>query len=94
MNFDDELKTDYLEYQMNVNIELLYIKTKFHSNRLNIFEKFQKRFLQYVHDKHAHEKIHRTYDLLIGSMFSPRMKKLIIQYVTTCSICQLFKSSR
>ena len=40
------------------------------------------------------EKIHKTYDLLYKSIFIFRMKKMIIQYVIACSICQLFKPSR
>ena len=79
---------------MNANTGLFYLKNKFNSNRLCIFEKSQKRLLQYAHDEHAHEKIHRTYDLLTRSMFISRMKKLIIEYVTACSTCQLFKFSK
>ena len=94
MNSNDEFKTDYQKYRMNVNIELLYMKNKIHSNRLCISEKFQKQFLRYAHDEHAHEGVHRTYELLIRSVFIFRIKKLITQYVKTCSICQLFKSSK
>lgn len=50
--------------------------------------------LENAHDKHVHEEIHRTYDLLKRSVFIFKMKKLVSEYVLICSICQLFKSSR
>ena len=76
---------------MNVNSDLVYLKNKFHSKRLCISKKFHKKLLQYAHDEHVHGGIHRTYDLLSKSVYMPKMKKLINEYVTTCSICQFSK---
>ena len=79
---------------MNSETKLFYLKIKFHSNRLCISKKCQKRFFQYDHDDHVHEKIHRIYDLLTRSIFIPKMRKLIVEYVINCFVCQLSKSSK
>ena len=50
--------------------------------------------MHYVHDEHAHEGVHRTYDLFMKSVFISKIKMLINDYVISCSICQLFKPSR
>ena len=91
-NNDFQKKFQY--YRLNTDTELFYLKNKFESNRLCISQKSQKRLLKYAHNEHAHDDVHRTYDLLLRSVYMPKMKKTIMKYVTTCFACQLFKSSR
>ena len=93
-NENDDFRKKFQFYRLNTNIELFYLKNKFKSNRLCISQKFQKRLLEYAHDEHAHGEVHRTYDLLLKSIYMLKMKKMITKYITTCFACQLFKSFR
>ena len=93
-NENDDFQKKFQYYRLNTNTNLFYLKNKFESNRLCISQKSQKRLLKYAHDEHAHGGVHRTYDLLLKSVYMPKMKKTVIEYVTTCSTCQLFKSFR
>ena len=93
-NENDDFRKKFQFYRLNTNIELFYLKNKFESNRLCISQKSQKRLLKYAHDEHAHDEMHRTYDLLLKSVYISKMKKMITKYVTTCFACQLFKSFR
>ena len=91
-NNDSQKKFQY--YRLNTDTGLLYLKNKSEPDRLCIPQKFQRRLLEYAHDEHAHDGVHRTYDLLSRSMYMPKMKKTVTEYVTTCVVCQLFKPSR
>ena len=91
-NNDENFVTKYQIYKLNFEIDLLYVKNKSNFDKICIFEKCQKAFLKYEHDQHVHNEIHRTYDLLHKSVFIFRIKKLMIEYVINCSICQFFKS--
>ena len=93
-NENDDFRKKFQFYRLNTNIELFYLKNKFESNWLCISQKFQKRFLKYAHNEHAHGGMHRTYDLLLKSIYMSKMKKMITKYVTTYFACQLFKSFR
>ena len=93
-NDDEKFKTKYQSYRMNSNTNFLYFKNRFYFKRFCISKKSQKKLLQYAHDEHAHEKIHKTYNLLYKSIFMSKMKRLMIHYVTFCFVCQLSKSSK
>ena len=93
-NENDDFQKKFQYYRLNTNTNLFYLKNKFEPNRLCISQKFQKRLSKYVHDEHAHDDVHRTYDLLLKSVYMSKMKKTIMKYVTTYSACQLFKSFR
>ena len=93
-NNDENPLTEYQVYRLDPKTNLLYVKNKSDSDRICISEKCQKTLLEYEHDQHAHDEIHRIYELLHRSVFMPKMKKLITEYVTSCFVCQLFKSSR
>ena len=93
-NENDDFQKKFQYYRLNTNTNLLYLKNKFESNRLCISQKFQKRLLKYAHDEYAHDDVHRTYDLLLKSVYMSKMKKTVIEYVTTCSTCQLVKPFR
>jgi hypothetical protein len=91
---EEEINTQYQSYRMNSNIDLLYLIARSKSNRFCISKNLQKKILKYAHDKHAHEEVHRTYDLLRRSVTMSKMKKLVHEYVTFCSSCQLSKLFR
>ena len=93
-NDDDELKTLYQSYKMNSVTNLLYFRSKSDSDRLCISESSWKRILQYAHNEHAYERVHRIYELFRKSIFISRMRFFVKEYVITCFACQLFKSFR
>jgi hypothetical protein len=93
-NDENEINTTYQFYRLNSNTDFLYLISQFDSNRFCILKALEKEMLEYAHDKHAHDEVHRTYDLLRRSVFMSKMKKLVHDYVTFCSFCQLFKTSR
>ncbi len=78
---------------MNSESKLLYFMKRTNSNRLCISTKLSKDILFHAHDANAHDKIHQLYDFLRRSIFMINMKKKITRYVTTCSFCQILKSS-
>jgi phosphopantetheine adenylyltransferase len=91
---EEEINTQYQSYRMNSNIDFLYLIARSKSNKLCISKNLQKKILKYAHDKHAHEEVHRTYDLLRKSVTMSKIKKLVYKYVTFCSFCQFSKLSR
>jgi hypothetical protein len=93
-NDEDEANTTYQFYRLNSDTGLLYLVSQPDPNRLCIPKALEKEVLEYAHDKHAHGEVHRTYDLLRRSVFMPKMKKLVHDYVTSCPFCQLSKTSR
>ena len=84
----------YQFYKMNSNTSLLYLKNKSYFDKFYISKKSQKRILQYDHDEHVHEDIHRIYNVLHRLIFMFKMRQLIKIYDIVCSICQLSKFSR
>ena len=94
MNRNEKFNVEWQTYRFDSETKFFYFKNKRNSNRLCIFESCHKRILHYVHDEHAHEEVHRTYNLFIKSVFISKMKMLINDYVISCPTCQLFKSSK
>ena len=95
ISFDEnKLSTLYQFYRLNVDFQLLYLVSRSKSDRFCISKILQKKVLEYAHDRHAHERVHRTYNLLKRFMFIFKMKKFVNEYVLFCSFCQLLKSSR
>lgn len=93
-NDDNNFKTSFQLFKINFEIYLLYLRNKSNSNRLCVLEKIQKKFLQYAHDKHAHENIHKTYDLLCKSIFMPKNKIInqrLRHFMLDLSIIQVIK---
>ena len=84
----------YQSYRLDLESQLLYLISRSKSDRLCISKILQKKVLEYAHDRHVHEEVHRTYDLLRRFVFISRMKKLVHEYVLSCSFCQLSKASR
>ena len=93
-NNDKDSLTKYQIYKLNSKMNLLYVKNKSNSDKICIFEKCQKTLLEYEHDQYAHDEIYRIYEFLHKSIFMFKMKKLIIEYMTNCFVCQFFKSSK
>ena len=56
--------------------------------------KLTKQVLEYIYDRHAYGGIYRTFDRLRGSVYIPRMRKVIQEYIDGCPACQLSKPSR
>ena len=94
MNRNEKFNVKWQTYRFDFETKFFYFKNKKNSNRLCILESCHKRILHYAHDEHAHEGMHRTYDLFMKSVFISKMKMLINDYVISCSTCQLFKPSR
>lgn len=86
--------TIYQSYRLNVNFELLYILNSPNLDRLCISGKFTRRILEYEHDSHAYEEIHRTYDRLRDSIYFPKMRQVIQSYIDDYPTYQLSKPSR
>ena len=86
-NNDKDSLTKYQIYKLNSKMNLLYVKNKSNSDKICIFEKCQKTLFEYEHDQHAHDEIHRIYELFHKSIFMFKIKKLIIEYVTNCFVC-------
>jgi hypothetical protein len=91
---NEEVNILYQFYRLDLESRLLYLVNRSKSNRLCILKVLQKEILEYAHDKHAHDEMHRTYDLLRRSVFILKMKRLVSEYVLFCLVCQLSKSSR
>ena len=93
-NNEKNSSTKYQVYRLNFETDLLYVKNRSNFDKICIFEKCQKALFEYGHDQHAHDEIHRIYELLHRLVFMPKIKKLITDYIISCSACQFFKSSR
>ena len=94
MDRDEGPNVEYQAYRFDPETGLLYLKNKRNPDRLCIPESCHKRVLHYAHDEHAHGGVHRTHNLLMRSVFIPKMKMLINDYVTSCPACQLSKPSK
>ena len=81
-------------YCWNTDLGFFYFKNKFNLDRLWISETCQRRMLQYTHDEYVHVNIRRIYNFLFWSIFMPKMKKAIANYVIICFQCQLSKFSK
>jgi hypothetical protein len=92
-NFNEIVNFKYQSYRLNSESKLLYFAKWTNSNRLCISTKLSKDIHFHAHDANAHDEIYRTYDFLRKSIFMTNMKKKITKYVTTCSFCQISKSS-
>ena len=93
-NKDEKSATEYQSYRLDDETRLFYLRNKPYFERICISEKCQKKLFQYDHDQHAHDEMHRIYDLLVRSVFISKMRKLITEYVINCSVCQLSKPFR
>ena len=93
-NMNENSTTQYQFYRWNIDKKLLYLKNKSNSDRLCVSASCHERIFKYAHDEHVHEEIKRTYNFFFRSIFIFKMKKIIIEYVISCSTCQFFKSSR
>jgi hypothetical protein len=92
-NFNEIVNFKYQSYRFDSESKLLYLTKRTDSDRLCISAKLSKDILIHAHDANVHDEIHRIYDFLRRSIFITDMKKKVTEYVTTCSFCQISKSS-
>ena len=86
--------TVYQSYRLDPDSGLLYMVNKSGPDRMCISKKKTQELLQFAHDNQAHGGIHRTYDRLRLSIYFPKMRKTIQEYIDGCPACQLLKPTR
>ncbi len=84
----------YQSYQLNANIELLYLINKLNLDRVYISKLLEKKVLEFAHDNYVHDGHHRTLDRLKIVCYFLKIRSKIHAYIDKCLVYQLSKPSR
>jgi len=84
----------YQLYQLNANIELLYLINKFNFDCIYILELFERKVFEFVYNNYIYNNYYRTLDRLKTACFFLKIKNKIYIYINKYLVYQLLKFLR
>ena len=88
---EDTVTTTLHSFRIDRGTKLLHFQGQDGKERLCLPAKFHKMILRFAHDQAGHVGKTKTYDRIRQSIYVPRMKHLVDEYVLGCPVCRVSK---